>query len=322
VGKRRRLNARSDDRAGAAGLDSNRGIYYPTTMLLAFDDESDTANRLAHACGRTSVLIERHRFPDGELKLTLPAALPERVVLLRSLAWPNEKLVELLLAAHTARELGVRHLTLVAPYLGYMRQDIAFVAGEAVSQKIVGAFLGGLFDCVITVDPHLHRIDRLQQAVPIEAAVAISAAPAIGGFLREHCAGSIVVGPDEESEQWVREAARAGGLGWAVARKVRRGDRDVSVELPAHDLRGRAVVLLDDVASTGTTLLRAAHGVRAAGARQIDVVVTHGLFVGDAVAALGAAGVGRIWSTDTVAHPTNAISVLPLLAAAVSARGC
>jgi ribose-phosphate pyrophosphokinase len=156
--------------------------------------------------------------------------------------------------------------------------------------------------------------------VPIEAAIALSAAPAIGAFLREQCPDALVVGPDEESRQWVREAAQAGGLQWAVAHKTRHGDRDVSVELPAQDVSGRAVVLLDDVASTGTTLVRAAHGLRSAGARRIDAVVTHGLFVGDALAALSAAGVGRVWSTDTVAHATNAISVLPLLASALATQ--
>ena len=294
--------------------------YYRPTMLLAFDDEWETAGRLAQACGHPAELIERHRFPDGELKLRLPSTLPERVVLLRSLAWPNEKLVELLLASQTARSLGARHLTLVAPYLGYMRQDAAFIAGEAVSQRIVGTFLAGLFDCVITVDPHLHRIQRLQQAVPLDAAIAVSAAPAIGAFLRDRCPGALVVGPDEESGQWVREAAQVGGLEWAVAHKVRRGDRDVSVALPPDKVvSGRTVVLLDDVASTGTTLLRAALALRSAGARQIDVVVTHGLFVGNALSELAAAGVTNIWSTDTVTHRTNAISVLPLLTHALVA---
>ena len=133
--------------------------------LLYFDDEADAASRLAGAAGLTPAAIERHRFPDGELKLRLPCALPERVVLLRTLAQPNEKLVELLLAAHTARALGARHLTLVAPYLAYMRQDIAFVPGEAVSQRIVEHFLASLFDAVITVGPHLHRITTLDVAV-------------------------------------------------------------------------------------------------------------------------------------------------------------
>lgn len=286
-------------------------------MLLAFDDEWDIARRLAGACGRGCAAIERHRFPDGELRLRLPATLPARVVLYRSLAEPNEKLVELLLAADTARQLGARHLTLVAPYLGYMRQDIAFQAGEAVSQRIVGRFLASMFDAVVTVDPHLHRISTLREAVPIDGALALSAAPLIGRFLREHCPGALLVGPDEESAQWVASAAKAGGLTWAVAHKTRHGDREVAIDLPGQDVTGRAVVLMDDVASTGTTLLRAAQGLRAAGAAAVDIVVTHGLFVGDALAQLRAAGVGRIWSADTVPHQTNAISVLGLIAEAL-----
>src|SRR5690606_12123678 len=108
-----------------------------------------------------------HRFPDGELRLRLPATLPAAVVLFRGLHQPNEKLVELLLTARTARGAGARHLTLVAPYLAYMRQDMAFAPGEAVSQRIVGDFLAQLFDAVITVDPHLHRVARLDEAVPV-----------------------------------------------------------------------------------------------------------------------------------------------------------
>jgi len=109
-------------------------------MLLYFEDEAAPAVRLAEAAGMQATLVECHRFPDGELKLRLPTPLPERVVVFRGLHQPNEKLVALLLAARTARELGARDLTLVTPYLGYMRQDMAFRPGEAVSQRIVGAF--------------------------------------------------------------------------------------------------------------------------------------------------------------------------------------
>ena len=147
------------------------------SCLLYFDDEEAPALRLSQAAGLTALAIARHRFPDGELKLRLPVddtgRLPPLAVLLRSLHQPNEKLVELLLAARTARQLGVQHLTLVAPYLAYMRQDIAFHPGEAVIQQVVGGFLAGLFDAVITVDPHLHRIDRLEQAIPVSHAVVL-----------------------------------------------------------------------------------------------------------------------------------------------------
>lgn len=287
-------------------------------LLLAFEDELAAATQISAAAAITCAQIQRHRFPDGELKLTLPPAVPARVVLLRSLNQPNEKLVELLLAARTARELGAQHVTLVAPYLGYMRQDMAFCPGEVVSQRVVGRFLAGLFDRVITVDPHLHRIERLDQAIPIADAVAISAAATIGEFLRTQMADdALLLGPDEESHQWVRAAAQAGGFAWACGRKARHGDHEVDITLPAVPLAQRRVVLLDDMASTGTTLAHAARVVRAAGAAHVDVAVTHALFVGSALQTLRDAGIGHVWSTDTVAHATNTVSVVPLVVEAL-----
>jgi len=290
-------------------------------VLLAFDDEAGFARSLAAQAGIELRSVARHRFPDDELKLTLPARLPERTVLLRTLDHPNEKLVELLLAARTARTLGARQLTLVAPYLAYMRQDMAFAQGETVSQTIVGRFLADLFDAVITVDPHLHRTATLAQAVPARTAIALSAAPLIGRFIAAQGLRPLLIGPDGESMQWVAEAAHAGGFEHAVGHKIRHGDRDVDIELPAVDLRGRHVVLVDDVASTGRTLARAAEAVRAAGAARIDVAVTHALFVGDALAALAAAGVREVWSTDSIAHPTNRIALAPMIAAALQTVG-
>jgi len=288
--------------------------------VLAFDDEHGTAAALARALEAPLALIERHRFPDGELKLRLPAELPPRVVLLRSLHRPNEKLVELLIAAPAARELGAQHLSLVCPYLAYMRQDIAFSPGEAVSQRHVGGLLASRFDAVLTVDPHLHRIASLQAVMPGCRALSLSAAALIGAWVAQRVSRPLLIGPDEESAQWVREAARACSpvADHACCRKQRRGDHDVQVTLPAAlDCRGRAVVLVDDMASTGRTLGATARLVLAAGAASVDVAVTHALFVGNALDELRAAAVGRVWSTDCVPHASNAISVVPLLAKAL-----
>ena len=193
--------------------------------LLYFADEEAPALRLAQAAGMTAQAIERHRFPDGELKLRLPVnaagRLPRRVVLLRSLHQPNEKLVELLLAARSARSLGAQQLTLVAPYLAYMRQDIAFHPGEAVSQQVVGGFLAGLFDAVITVDPHLHRIERLEQAIPVTQAVVLSGAEPLADLIADLRPNALLVGPDAESAQWIAQAAARHGFDHAVCTKVR-----------------------------------------------------------------------------------------------------
>ena len=289
------------------------------SLVLAFGDEAAFAQRLAAALGWTLAVIDVHRFPDGETRLRLPPALPERVLLLRGLHRPNDKLGPLLLAAAGARELGAARLTLVCPYLAYMRQDMAFTPGEVVSQRHLGRWLSSAFDCVITVDPHLHRVATMDEVVPGRRGLALTAAPLLGGHVAQRVPGALLMAPDEEAGQWVRAAAAAQGLDHAVCHKQRRGDCDVEVALPNHDVAGRAVVLLDDMASTGRTLVAAARGAFERGAASVDVAVTHALFVGDALAQVHAAGVRHVWSTDCVPHASNAVSVVPLLAAAVLA---
>lgn len=290
-------------------------------MLLHFDDEAPAAARIGTAAGMAVACIARHRFPDGELRLRLPAALPARVVVLRTLDHPNEKLVELLLAARSARTLGACHLTLVAPYLAYMRQDTAFAPGEAVSQRIVGRFLADLFDAVVTVDPHLHRVATLAEAVPVADAIVLTGAPLLADVIAARRERPLLMGPDAESAQWVAAAAARHGFEHAVCRKLRHGDRAVDIALPPLDVAGRQVVLLDDVASSGHTVATAARLLHAAGAASVDLAVTHALFAGDALALIRAAGVGEVWSTDAIAHPSNAVSLAPLIADALARIG-
>lgn len=285
-------------------------------MLLAFADEQDLALRLAAELGCALELVQVHRFPDGEMRLVLPKPLPAEVIVLRGLQQPNDKLVELLIAAPAAREWGARRLTLIAPYLAYMRQDMEFTPGEAVSQRHVARLLAQQFDHVITVDPHLHRIASLDEVMPPGVGIALSAAALLGRWIASRVPDALLIGPDEESGQWVAEAARAGGLEHGIGRKVRHGDRDVRLALPELEMAGRAVVLLDDMASTGRTLIGAAEGALAGGAATVDVAVTHALFNGDALPALQSAGVRHVWSSDAVPHASNAVSIVPLLAEA------
>lgn len=292
-------------------------------VLLYCDDEAAAARRLAEAAGLEARRVARHRFPDGELRLTLPAPWagdgPEPLVLYRSLDRPNDKLVELLLIARHARRQGAHRLVLVAPYLAYMRQDMAFHPGEIVSQPLIGSFLAELFDAVLTVDPHLHRIDRLDQAIPLAHAIALSGAPRLGELIAGKRDAPLLVGPDAESRRWVQDAAAITGLAFGVCDKRRHGDREVAITLPELDVAGRQVVLMDDVASSGHTVARAAEALLAAGATSVDLAVTHALFAGDALAVIEAAGVGEVWSTDCIAHPSNAMPMAPVLGPALVA---
>ena len=287
------------------------------TLVLYFDDEAETAYRFAETAGLSSAVVHRHRFPDGELKLRLPASLPAKVIVYRSLVNPNEKLIELLFVAQTARQLGASDLTLIAPYLAYMRQDIAFQEGEVVSQKIIGRFLAQVFDGLVTIDPHLHRVATLEEASPVKRAITLSGAPLLGDYIAQQIPDAFLLGPDSESAQWIASAAKKHGFDHAACEKIRRGDKDVQVQLPPVDLKDRRVVILDDVASSGRTLAKATRAAIEAGASSVDVAVTHALFADDALQVIRETGVRHIWSTDCIAHESNVVSIAALLAEAL-----
>jgi len=286
-------------------------------MLLGFDDYDIQSRKLAEALNLPFHIVQTHRFPDGEYKITLPPNMSEHVIFCRSLDHPNEKLVELLLAVKTARDLGAKIITLIAPYICYMRQDKAFHPGEAVSQRIVGSFLADLFDNVVTLDPHLHRIKYLKQAVPAKHAVALTATSLMADFLRERFKDPILLAPDSEAEQWVSAVANPNQWTYGVCEKIRTGDQEVEITLPEINLHERSVVLVDDVASSGQTLSVAIRKCLSMNAKHVDVLVTHALFVGDAKERMIQEGVRNMWSTDSVSHESNVISLCMLLKDAV-----
>ena len=280
---------------------------------------TEAAKRLAARLGLACDEIALHRFPDGELRVTVaPAA--DTTILYAALDQPNDKLISLLFAAEALRRGGAERLVLVAPYLCYMRQDIAFHAGEAISQRAMGSLLATIVDRVVTVDAHLHRTPDIGAVFPGIEAENLSAMPAIANTLAK--AGvdpaTIVIGPDAESEPWVRDLAARLGLQHTVARKVRHGDRSVEIDFAdAALLAGRPALMVDDIVASGTTLTVAAKTLRAMGASAVDSVVTHALFPPEMIAAFTEAGIRSIRSSDSVPHPTNAIALGDILAAAL-----
>ena len=286
----------------------------PPPLILAFPAYRILADRLAAETGYRVSPVEIHFFPDEESLVCLPPELPEHIIFLCSLDHPNEKLVELGFAAATARELGARHLTLVAPYLCYMRQDKAFQAGQAISQRIVGNWIGDWFDTIITVDAHLHRIRSLNDVIGPAKTFNLSAAQLWLNLLRRRKDQPILIGPDQESRQWVKKIAEATGLDYGIAHKQRLGDRTVQIELPEISVADRTVILIDDVVSSGHTLAVIAGLLKKAGAAHIECLVTHALFINSAEQLLKSAGVKQIISSDSIPHSSNGVYLAPLLA--------
>ncbi|MCE9524287.1 MAG: ribose-phosphate diphosphokinase [Alphaproteobacteria bacterium] len=280
---------------------------------------------IAHArqlAGRLSVRVEEigvHAFPDGEIRVTVAPAADVTIVY-ATLDHPNEKIVTLLFAAEALRRGGARRLILVAPYLCYMRQDVAFRPGEAISQKVVGRMLASTFDRIVTVDAHLHRTHDIRTVFPGIESENLSAMPAMAESLRStgFDPSSVVVGPDAESEPWVRELAGRLSLPHVVCAKTRRSDYQVDIIVPEPErVTGKPVFLVDDLVSSGGTLSVCARALKAAGAASIDAIVTHALFPPEAGEAFIRAGIRSVRSTNTVPHPTNAIALDAVLAEAL-----
>lgn len=283
-------------------------------IVHAFEDEARPARALAGALGLECRFVDVHTFPDGEVLPTAPETAATTIVY-RSLPRPNDKLIALLLACDAWRRAGARRLILVAPYLCYLRQDAVFAPGQPNSLKVIGDLLGDRFDRIVTVDAHLHRVSAISSVFSQTSATDLSAAPAIAAWLaKTHPDLELVVGPDTESGPWVKRVADLLGLDHHLFSKTRLGDDEV--RLAPQDLAictGRAVALVDDVCSSGGTLIEAAEMLKTARARKTVACVTHALFDALVENKLRAAGVAIV-STDAVLHRTNTISLAPLFA--------
>lgn len=287
-------------------------------IVFALPGSEDLARGVAARLGAPLGALETRRFPDGESYVRIGSDVAgERVVLVCTLARPDEQFLRLVFAARTLRELGAVHITLVAPYLAYMRQDKRFHPGEAVTSTHFAQLISREVDALVTIDPHLHRHAALSEiyAVPAQA---LHAAPLLADWIASNVDRPVIIGPDGESEQWASEVARrAGRAPFAVLSKTRRGDRDVEIAIP--DLgawREHRPVLIDDIVSSGRTMLAAAEGLSRQGFAAPVCVVVHPLFADDAFARLERSA-ERIVSTDTVAHASNAIPVAGLIAEAL-----
>lgn len=262
--------------------------------------------------------LEMREFPDGESYVRLATSVEHRdVVLLCSLDRPDTKTIPLLLAADAARAQGARRVGLVAPYLAYMRQDRMFKPGEAVSSATFARLLSQQFDWLVTVDPHLHRYPRLDSIYSIPA-IAASAATPISQWIQSNVDRPFLIGPDAESRQWVEQIAGLAEAPFTVFAKKRSGDFEVSIDKAEAPIPPRSTpVIVDDIASSARTLIKAVHVLKAQGHAAPVCVVVHPLFAGDAYQQLLEAGPARIVSTNTVQHRSNGIDVSGPVASAI-----
>ena len=284
-----------------------------TTSIIGLLDSEPLAITLAEKTGFDKIPLDLHRFPDGEWRIRLLGKPDEKVILVCSLDQPNDKTIALVLLCGLLRDMGVKHITLVAPYLAYMRQDVAFNPGEGVSARYYAKLLSSLVDRLITIDPHLHRIAALEEVYTIPC-VTLHAAPLLGAWVRDNLAGAALIGPDGESEQWVSEVAGIARVPFAIMEKKRFGDRDVQIEVPdLSHWKGRTLLLVDDMISTGRTLMVVAEQLRQQGFADVRALCVHALHDDNAATRMQAAGINAVLSCNTIVHASNAVDIADFL---------
>ncbi len=287
-------------------------------VVIALPGSEEHATKLAGRLGLDVVVSELRRFPDGEIYVRLPRVADQVVICGSLYPAPADRFLELAFLAATARELGARRVGLVAPYLAFLRQDVQFHPGEGVTAKYFARMVSAAVDWLVTVDPHLHRLDALGGVYSIPTTVAHAASP-IAAWVKAEIPKPVLVGPDAESEQWVAAVAAACGAPFEILTKTRRGDRDVSVSASTRTWNGHTPVLIDDIVSTGRTLVEATRSLRAAGSAAPLCIAIHAVFADSVERDLVSAGASGIVTCNTIPHASNRICVADPIAEATRA---
>lgn len=294
-------------------------------LIVAGPGDAGCARVIAELTGAELAEVTLRQFPDTEVYLRIDTPVAGRAVWIVCTLHPaGDRLLPVYFLAATARDLGARAVYLAAPYLAYMRQDSRFHDGEGVTSRYVARLLSSVLDGIVTVDPHLHRYRGLDEVYPIPTRV-VHAAPRIADWIRANVERPVIIGPDAESEQWVKAVADHLDCPMLILHKVRRGDRDVSIspvdaaiESGLH-IAWMAVtpILVDDIVSTARTMIETIGELRRVAPPPPICIGVHAVFADGAYDDLCAAGAARVLTCNTIPHGSNAIDVHDLVADAV-----
>ena len=276
--------------------------------------------KIAELMRTKPVTVASKNFPDGESYVRLETSVRnEEVAIVQTTGPPDQdtKLIQLALLADAAKRSGAEKVTAVVPYLAYARQDRIFLEGEAPSAQTIARILQSSgIESLITVNVHQEKV---LSKFPFQARSA-SAIGLLADYLRRKgLKGAFALAPDNGAMHIAEEAQHVlrGDCGYLEKQRDRLTGQ-TSTESKKIDVKGKSVVIFDDIISTGGTIVSAAKIVEALGAVSVHVACIHGLFIGDAEKRILEAGVQEIVATDTVPGKFSKVSVAPLIVSELS----
>ncbi len=261
--------------------------------------------KIARNLGKNPEFVQIEKLPYGEKYVRIPFEVSGDVTVVNTFhPDPDEILFESRLIGETLKEKGAKKLTLIAPYLAYSRRKTT-IFGEANSLDTAMNILD-IYDRILAVDFY-GTTDRVES---------ISAMPLLAEFISEQYSlrNPIVLGPDEISSNWIDNFADIVGGESGIIRKIRIDAENVVVSSISGDVRGKDVIVADDIIATGATVIQSVKKLKSMGANRILVTATHALFDRKTYMEMLKSGVEDIISTDTVISFASRVSVSEIIA--------
>lgn len=284
-------------------------------IIVGGSSSRDLAKELSNILDCTYVQAATTRFPDGECYTRIDnQSLNDDVVIVQN-TYPDSNLIEMFLLQDAVKKMGARTITLVIPYYGYARQDRVFKPGEPESAKVMAKHLGLICDRVITVDIHKESILDYFDCPHKD----LKAASAIAEYFKNKNI-DLVLSPDLGAKDRAKAVGEKMGVPYDHLEKVRLSGSEVKISPAKMDCAGKSVLIVDDMISTGGTIVAAKHALREAGAKNVSVACTHGLFVNNALERLTGNSLDAVLSCNTLENEVSLISVAEIISDALKEK--
>ena len=282
-------------------------------IVIGLENSKELAKNLAKKIKAKYLDVNVSSFPDGDLYLRVLGDVSKKVVYVCESFQPNpnKTLLDLFFLGKTLKDLKAKKVIFLVPYLGFMRQDKRFNSGEAINAKIMSQIINECCDKIITIDPHLHRILKMSDV--FTNGINLTANHLIAKYIKNNFKNFVIIGPDWESFQWAEEIAKETNSKNTVMDKTRFSGRKIENKIKKEiDLKGKNIIIVDDIISTGKTMIGALKEAKKRGARSVNAIGVHGLFIEKGYEKMKKAGFNKIVSTNTIIHKTNKIDIIDL----------
>jgi ribose-phosphate pyrophosphokinase len=291
-------------------------------LLLSGSAHPELAQAIAEKSFETLVDAEIGQFPDGETKVKINDNVREKDVFIIQPTGPpvDHNIMELLIISDALRRSSAGRVTAVTPYFGYARQDRKDESRVPISAKLaIDLFENAGIGRICSIDLHAGQIQGFTN-IPIDH---LYARKTIVNAMRDVLDHPVIAAPDLGAGKKARKIAKMLNTEWAIVDKDREDDKVTRVAaIVGHSVRKRNVLIVDDIISSGGTILSAAEALKNKGALQVFAAITHGVLCGDAVEQIEASPyLDKLFVTDSLPGPVTRkigrISISTLLANAI-----